>query len=367
MVEPGGNPLAGRPQALILAKGWRQVEPRPVHRTLLWEASGQLQISQTDFSQPHAFGQVGSIDCPIAVDPVRRLAYRYICPDGAGRDFSEIVAFHLDLGTKSRLFRLGLNQWIVWMFQYLPKEDVLLALLATDMPGEELRIQHQLGLFDLKHSRRLQVPLPRDAFCPVDLHENRREILFHGAEGWQIITFSGKRVAHLRSRAVPLGRGGALHPNRPLAALGGGGIALWNRQRNAIQTLHRQGQQPAWSPDGKVLYFSESSSDLFQHTLANGQTERIFSIAGNRQAEVTRARRPALTSDGRWLALPITRKLLRREAPAGETRFTFSESLVVADLEQKEIWQYTAPAHHPAWYEPLDYGALTRTSHVRAN
>lgn len=349
--------VAGRAQPLLLGKGWQQVGPRAIGKKLLWESGGKLHLSDTDFSQPHVLGAVGRIDCPVAVDPVRRMAFRYTCPDQNGKDYSEIVAYHLDLGTRARIFALGLNQWMVWLLRHLPKEDVLIGLVATDMPGEGVRILHQLGLFDLKKSRSLLMPLPRDAFCPVDIHSGKREVLFHGAEGWQIIDYSGKRLAHLRSRNIPLGRGGALHPSRPLVAIGGGGIALWNRERNAIQQIHKQGQEPAWSPDGNHLYFSESSSDLFCHTLANGRTERILSIAGNKQAEITRARAPSMTDDGCHLALSLTRKIKRTGGDSKGLRFTYQHSLVIADLESRTLWQHPIEANHPVWYAPVDMAA----------
>lgn len=357
MSEPSASvPATNRPLPLLLGKGWKQVASRGIGKKLIWESEGRLQVAETDFSGIHALGNIGRIDCPIAVDPVRRIALRYACQDTAGQDFSEIQSYHLDLGTKSRIFRLGLNQWILWLLKHAPKEDVLVALVASHMPGEGIRIQHQLGLFDLARSKSLLVNLPRDAFCPVDVHLERREVLFHGVEGWQIIDYHGRRKTHLRTRTLPVGRGGSFHPKRPLVALGGGGIAVWNRDHGAIQTIHNQGQNPVWSPDGEHLWFSESSSDLFLHHLGKGATERVLAVAGNRNTEVSMAYPAAFTVDGAFAAIPITRKVKRDVRDPSAKRFTFHQSLVVLDIKARELWQFPGKASNPTWYEPVDYG-----------
>lgn len=351
---PANRPATNRPLPLLLGKGWKQVAPRPIGKKLVWEGDGRLHSAEADFANVHVLGKVGRVDCPIAIDPVRRIAMRYVCQDHGGQDFSELRSYHLELGTQSRIFRLGLNQWVLWLLRHIPREDVVLALVATHMPGEGLRIQHQLGLYDLARSRSLLVPLPRDAFCPVDVHPGRQEVLFHGVEGWQVIDYHGRRLAQLKTRELPLGRGGAIHPERPLVALGGGGITLWNREHGAFQNIHRQGQHPVWSPDGESLWFSESSSDLFVHDLANGATERILSVAGNPHAEISMARPVASTADGAYLALPISRKVKRSDADKSSgSRFSFHQSLVVIDRAARELWQYPGKVSNLAWYEPV--------------
>ncbi|WOO43329.1 hypothetical protein [Rubellicoccus peritrichatus] len=350
MSEAAANsPATDRPLPLLLGKGWKQIAPRDIGKKLIWESDGQLLSAKTDFSDICTLGKVGRIDCPIAIDPVRRIAIRYACQDSGGRDFSELRSYHLDQGTQSRIFRLGLNQWILWMLKHSPKEDVVLALVATHMPGEGIRIQHQLGLYDLARSKSLLIPLPRDAFCPTDVNLTNQEVLFHGVEGWQIIDYYGRRCAHLRTRSLPLGRGGSFHPERPLVALGGGGIAVWNRDHGAIQNIHKQGQNPVWSPDGEKLWFSESSSDLFVHYLTKGTTERILAVAGNRHAEISMSRPPVLTTDGTFIALPISRKV-KRDDESGP-RFAFYQSLIVLDIEARELWQFPGKATNMAWYE----------------
>ncbi len=339
----------GRALPLLLGEGWRQVPARACGMRLLWESAGRLFASETDFAAIKDVGEIGRIDCPVAVDTGRGVAYRYACTDGQSLDYSEIRSFDLTAGNTSKAFRLGLNQWVVWMLRHLAKEDLLVAMVATHMPGEGVRIQHQLGLFDLKKGKRLFVPLPRDAFMPCDLHPGRREVLFSGAEGWQVVGLKGDRVAHLRQfKGIPEGRGGNIHPTRPLIALGGRGIALWNREHGNIQQVHPRGQQPVWSRDGEQLFFSESSSDLFVHRLAKAATERIFAVAGNPHAEVTQARPIALSPDGRYGALPILRRVRRALGEEGPT-FAYHYSLVVLDFEQRELWQHTVRATNLAW------------------
>lgn len=339
----------GRPLPLLLGEGWRQVAPRSTGRQLLWEFEGRLHLSETDFAHPLSLGEVGRIDCPVACDSESGLAWRYACQDGPWHDFSELRGFDIKAAKQTQSIHLGLNQWVVWMLRYLPRESVLLALVATHMPGEIVRIQHQLGLFDLQRDKRLFVPLPRDAYMPCDYHAKRREVLFSGAEGWQIVGLKGERQGYLRQlKGIPEGRGGSFHPTRPLIALGGRGIAVWNRDHGNIQHVHPSGQMPVWEREGERLYFSESSSDLFSHHHARGTTERILSVAGNPHTEITQAQPLAVSPDGSLGALPILRRVRRALGEEGPT-FNYHHSLVVLDFPRKELWQHPVKAANIGW------------------
>lgn len=341
---PGGRPLP-----LLLGDGWRQVPPRDSGRRLIWDAQGQLYQSGTEFSDIHRLGEVGRVDCPIVVLGKKRQALRYACRDGLQNDYSEFRIFDLVKNEQMEGIRLGLNQWALWLLRYMAQEEVLVALVASHMPGEVLRIQHQLGLFDMKRGKRLLVPLPRDAFMPCDMHMGRREILFSGAEGWQVVNFKGERKAWLRQLVdLPEGRGGSFHPSRPLLALGGRGISLWNRDYGNIQAIHPKGQMPVWHPDGERLFFTESSSDLFVHYHAKGQTERVLAIAGNAHTEITQARSLKLTEDGLFGALPILRRVRRVQGEDGPA-FNSHHAIVVLDFQAKELWQYSGQAMNLAW------------------
>lgn len=345
------------PVPLLLAKGWRSVPPRPAGGKLVWQRGHTLLCAPADFTAPVELGNAGLLDTPFALDPGRKLAYAYACRNGRdGRDYSEIRGYSLDGGPPECLFKLALNKWIPWFMHYLTDRDVILALVATSQPGESLIIHHQLGLFNPANGNSLLVPLPRDAFLPLDVRPQRKEILFYGVEGYQLIDYSGKRLRLLRGNALPSGRGASFHPTEELIALGGRGIVLWETASNQLRQIHPCGQMPVWSPDGRWLYFSESSGDLFRHDWHNGTTERLLCAAGNTSSETHFARKASLSSDGRYLAMPLTRRVRRRESADGNptqlSEFAHYHALCILDLQRREAWQTTGYCRCAAWLSP---------------
>ncbi len=358
-VEPGlaSAPLGhqvGRMQAgslpLTLAPGWKNVPPQATGRHLVWKKDRRWRASDTDFNNPGDLGPCSPIDCPVAYDPTRELIYRYHCAQwGDRRDASELRQIRADGSGDDRLFGLGLNKWALWLCRFLPDRDALAALVATEMPSKAdgtVVIQHQLAWFDVAKKQSLLVNLPRDCFYPLDLHPGAKRVLFHGAEGYQVVDFSGRRLYRLGPKGLPEGRGGSFNPNNPdELVLGGGGIMLVRRDATFIR-LRDRGVNPVWSPDGQDLFFAESSSDLW-HRAADGSIERLLSVAGNRYSEVNRARPVQITRDGRYLALAITRRV-RRQAVEGA--YTQGESsgwaeipaVCILDLVEKIAWQTSA-------------------------
>ncbi|MDP0497160.1 MAG: hypothetical protein Q7Q73_13230 [Verrucomicrobiota bacterium JB024] len=338
---------------LLLSPGWQMVSPRSVGIPLLWQAGAKLMCGQTDFAEPVTLGEVGLVDCPVAFDPGRGLAYGYASPQGRQReDFSELRAWHLDQGTGSRLFRLGLNQWALWLLRYLPRHDALLALVATDMPGEGVNIQHQLVIFDLAKMKSLLVSLPRDAFLPLDLHPTRREVLFYGVEGYQVVEFSGKRLRRLAGPGLPEGRGGCYHPSGDKVLLGGSGIVLWDLVADTLDSLHPRGHYPVWDGSGEGFWFSESSGDVFYYSLAERRAERVLALAANVHPDIRYARAPVLTGDGRYLATCLTRRVKRSAGSEPDAPlYRHDHCLCVLDAQTREVWQLPGPCRNAAWAE----------------
>ncbi len=338
---------------LTLAAGWKNVPPRPTGRRLVWKQGNRWWLSDTDFADPVSIGAASPVDCPVAYDPTREQLYRYHCAQwGDRRDASEFRRVSTVGGDDERLFGLGLNKWALWLCQYVSEIDSLAALIATEMPSKNdgtVVIQHQLGLYDLKQNRSLLVNLPRDCFYPLAMHCGSQQVLFHGAEGFQVVDFSGRRIMRLGLKGLPEGRGGCFNPLNPEEiVLGGGSLMLVRRKSEFIQ-LRERGLNPVWAPDGQQLYFAESSSDLWRRT-ADGQCERLLAVAGNRYAEVSRARPPRLTADGRYLALPLTRRIRRQPmegAYGGDDSPAWVEwqAVCVLDLQAQEVWQ--APGGGP--------------------
>jgi hypothetical protein len=338
------------PLKLQLAEGFREVAPRPCGRRLLWEENGDFRYSETDFLTPHSFGHLGGVDCPLAVDAARGVAWAYCCQYRLGvRDYSEIREFDLATGRSRRVLRLGLRQWALWLLAHWAGTDTLLALVATDTRTDSIYIRHHLAVIDTKKGQLHLIALPRDAFAPLAWCPRRRWIIFHGAEGTHLVSFTGRNLLTLPPGG-PLGRGGDLHPHKPLALLGGDGLWLWNLETGALRRLRERGQYPRWSPDGTSCWFSESSSDLFHLNCDTGAEERLLRVAGNPHTEVNYARPIAVDAAGHLLAVPLTR-LLKMDplAAANATTLARMHKLCVVDVQAREAWVTTGYARHLAW------------------
>ncbi len=78
---------------------WEEGSPSVDAPSLIIEEAGELLNLKSNLEQKHNFGSVGLVNCPIAYDPLRRIAFRYICPSGFRKeDFSQLRAFSLDRG-----------------------------------------------------------------------------------------------------------------------------------------------------------------------------------------------------------------------------------------------------------------------------
>jgi hypothetical protein len=338
---------------LQLAEGFREVVARPCGRRLVWEEDGLLRVSDADFSQPAALANIGAVDCPIAVDAPGGRAWAYCCQFRlGGRDFSEIREFDLASGRHRRLVRLGLHQWALWLLSHWVEEGVLLALIATDTRAAAIHIRHHLGLIDLRNGTMHLVALPRDAFVPLACCPRRRWLVFHGAEGMHLVAFGGRHLHTFAPRPTdgPRGRGASIHPQRPVALLGGDGLWLWNLEDNSARRLRDRGQFPVWMPDGRHCWFSESSSDLFELDVETGAERRLLRIAANPYPEINYARPVAVAADGARLALSLTRLLkIDPAAAANSPTLARLHRFCIVDLTAREAWLAPGYARNLAW------------------
>ncbi|MGF1451208.1 MAG: hypothetical protein ACFB21_03920 [Opitutales bacterium] len=333
---------------LKTADGWRTGPAVDTGWSLVWRSGGQLKRAGADFSRIETLGSVGTVDCPLAVNAGRSEVYRYACGEtGSRRDFSEIRAFPLDGRQPDRLFALDRRKWIVWLCHFLPEAEVLLALVASEAPGRHLNIQHQLGFFDLRQHRSLLVNLPRDAFAPLAVDAPRRRVLFHGAEGFQLVDFTGKRLARLSGESVPEGRGADFHPTQPVVALGGGELTLWRIDRQRFERLAARGVNPVWSKDGQSLLFRPHSGALAVWSAKSETADTLFEIAASRFPEQHHARPAVLSPDGRLAAVPVARRI-RRDTENGATHVD-KHALIIADFETRTLWQTNIHAENLAW------------------
>ncbi len=351
------------PIRIQLAPGYRETSPEAIPgKWLLWERDGKLWQAGTGLDSPKGLGVAGGTDCPIAVDSKAGAAYAYVCGTQPGsRDFSEIRRFDLTSGQISRVARLGLNQWVLWLLASLEDHAALITLLASDARLTALEIRHHLAFFDTLGARKPRaLPLGRDAFCPQALCPRRGEVIFHGAEGWQRVRFAGQTLGRQPQVGEGLGRGASFHPTRPLVALGAGGLFLWDLESGALRQVRDRGHYPVWDGDGRGLWFRESSSDLVHLDLDSGVETRLLRIVGNPYPELHYARQVVPSADGRFLALGLTRKVRLNEAtdrkPGApgqpEPVWTHAHHFCVVDLARKLVWHAPIHARNIAWFEP---------------
>lgn len=345
------SPRRQTPLPIVTSGGWKQVEPQATGNWLVWTHDQTLWSASTDFQQPQGLGVVGPSPCPVAIDAARGRIFRYVSPPLASKvDYSEIRSFQPGSPTIERIVSLDPGWWLVWMLEYLPKHNSLIGLVCTSRDPNEINIRFSLGLFDLDSGRSRRIPLPREAFVPQAFDRRKNRVLFHGADGYQVLDLKGQRQMVLQGSDLPEGRGADFHPHLPILALGGRKIMLWHLDSGRFETVHESGLAPAWSADGRSLFFRESSGDLMVWKPETGPAQFVLKVAGTRYNEIHLAGKPAISRNGRLVAVNLCRRTASGITHASGTPvFNERHSLAVLDCEEKTIWQHPVRAENLAW------------------
>jgi hypothetical protein len=349
------------------AETWREVAPQAGAPDLLLEKEGRLVHLHSDFKAVHDYGAVGPVDCPIAYDPVRRLAFRYVCASGYQRgDFSQLRAFSIDRGESFALKELSLNQWALWMLEWIaPSAEAsgqLFGLLASDRQSEDqIVIEHQLFSYQPGEAQVRRRLLCRDAYKPLAFSRRRRELVFAGADGVYLLNLRGERKLSLSAESAAsgqTGQGAAFCPQgSPRVVLGGDGLHLWDLERNTSLRLTRNGRHPVWAPDGRGIWYRESSADLHYYDFEQDQTQKIIGSTSQRHPEFWHARPVGLSACGRYLASSISEKVLRGVSAKGnatgerERVYVHHHKLLILDLKARVFWQQAGFANHLRWVD----------------
>ncbi|MGJ8641400.1 MAG: TolB family protein [Opitutaceae bacterium] len=345
------------------AEGWESVAPRADAPSLVVEADGRLVLQNSDFSSVRDFGAVGPVDCPLAYDAATRTAFRYVSPSAWARsDYSELRAFNLMTGESRSLLRLPLNQWVLWLLEWLdsPQADSgqLFGLVATDRPADDrVVIEHRLFALKGGELQPRMRPICRDAYRPLAFSRQRRELVFAGAEGIYLVNLRGVRVATFPS-SDSTGQGAAFDPSGSgRVVIGGDGLFLWDVDSHQSTRLTRLGRHPVWSPHQNGIWYRESSSDLCFYDFDTEQSTKVLEVANNRNPELWYARPVEMTKCGRYLAVAVTGKNLKgisRKANAKGSRervFVHDHELYILDLEKRVYWSREGFANHLCWAE----------------
>ncbi len=347
---------------LNFAEEWRAAAPAADSPCLLAEEDGRLRLLAPDLQVQHDFGAVGPVDCPIAYDPVRRLAFRYVCASGFRRgDFSQLRAFSVDRGESYPLKELPLSQWALWFLEWIDANETepgqLFGLLAMDRPSEDqIVIEHRLFAYKLGAPHLNLRLLCRDAYKPLAFSRQRREMLFAGADGIYLLSLRGERKLSLPADVGAGGQGAAFDPSgAPRVVIGGDGLHLWDLERNTCRRLTRNGRHPVWSPDGRGLWYRESSADLHYYDFSKDETYKVVSVGNQRHPEFWHARPVCLSTCGRYLAFSLTEKVLRGVSRKGsadaspERVYVHNHALCVVDLVEQTYWSREGFANHLRW------------------
>lgn len=343
---------------------WQLDQPDAAAPALLAEVGGRLRLLAPDLAERHDYGSVGPVDCPIAYDPVRRLGFRYVCAEGTRRgDYSQLRAFSVDRRQSYPVQGLPLNRWVLWFLHWVESKESkpgqLLGLVAVDQPShEQVLIEHHLFTHKAGEDRLRLNRLARDAYKPLAFSYHRREMVFAGAEGIYLLGLRGERKLTLPGESSVAGQGAAFCPGGSgRVVLGGDGLHLWDLEQNSCYRLTRNGRHPVWAPDGKSIWYRESSADLHRYDVERDAVVRVAGLPQQRNPEFWNARPVCLSRDGRFLATSLTEKVLRGVSQRGsatgdrERVFAHNHCLLVMDLSRQVYWTRPGFASHLCWVE----------------
>lgn len=346
------------------ADGWRERPASGEAPRLLAETSGRLCLLENDFSLVHDFGGVGPVDCPLAYDPEKGLAFRYICATGQGKgDFSQIRAFSMDRRDSFAVKHLPPNQWVLWFLEWVGSDELgtgqLFGLVATDRPVDDrILIEHRLFTHRVGEDLLRLRPLCRDAYKPLAFSRKRRELIFSGADGVYLLNLKGERICTLPGNSAATGHGAAFAPDGSgRVVLGGDGLHLWDLERNSCVRLTRNGRHPVWSPEGHGIWYRESSGDLCFFDFERDAKETIVRPVDQKHPDFWHARPVSLSRCGRFLATSFTRKRLRGVSLKGsasgqrERVYEHRHVLCALDLVERSYWFRDGLANQLRWLD----------------
>lgn len=336
--------------------GWKEVHPRSIGWQLAWESRGRLHLGETDFDRSIDLGTTGEVESSLAYDAESDRLYRFRSSlHSLNQSYNEITSFCPRTGQKDTAWQIHPLRWIPWFLAKLASKPILVGLVVTDASRPEkpgINLLQQIGIFHLQDRKSIYHPLPAGCQFPVAIDQKNEHLLFHGVDGFQWVTLRGKRIAQLSRNDSWEGRtGAAFHPRDGSVLLSGHGLFHYKPGQGAPSKIHEEGVQPAWSPNGQSIYFLKHSGELYQLDPRSGRTEQILSTIQCRHPEIKMAKAPLFTTDGKYAALPITRRspLDTANLSPGQPAWTEQQALVVLDLEKKQFWQKPGPVSQVCW------------------
>lgn len=345
--------------------GWKEIRPRSLpDRRLFFEENQRLLSIATDFTSQRDFGFVGQSPCPLATDPESGLLYRHTSEHRLfKKDFSRIQSFNPITGRRETLMEIPVTRWACWMLDRIPGHHALLGHFGVDRSfSTEVVIDYQLGLIDIPSNTLRFAQLPPDAVFPLTISFRQGLIAFRGWDGISLTNLRGRLMYRLNSLEDAMGRGATIHPSEPWIVIGGGGLHLWNWKTGNLRQLCNFGQHPQWCREGKGIWFSRSSSDLWWLPSLDADPICILKAQKDRLEEISPERHFVLSPDGNYIALQATWKKIigvsskglgGRSAEQGDTRQNLKtiqqKSLNILDLNSKAFWSAPVGGSNLAW------------------
>lgn len=335
--------------------GWREVQPRSTGHRIAWESGGRILIAPTDFSRIQKSVAVGPVEAPLVYDHDTDRIYRYGCSSwGGSRSMNGILSIDPASGEWENLFPLHPLRWVPWMLQKVPGKPLLVGLVVTDAsradkPG--IVLQHQIGLFHTSERKSLFRSVPSGCSHPVAADSSRDRILFHGPDGFQLVTTKGRRQLLLTDPAWGDGRAGAaFRPDSEELVIGGAELSLLRPSQPRRISLAKNAAFPSWIDRDHLLY-CENSGSLSWLDTEQGRTNGIVSIPGNRYPELKKARSARISPDRRFFAVPLTRRApFHSDAiQPGQPLWSERQTLIIGDLERREFWQHPGSVDQCVW------------------
>lgn len=351
---------------LNLGENWRLASPRTLDARIAWRTDGCLSIGDTTGNVLHRTAFPGLAECPMSADREGRFLYGYSCNTRLGRqDYSLVLRVDTRTGKSSVFAELGLNQWMNWMLRTWPEKPLLTGLLVTDVPADIVHIRHQLAIWNTLTGRRKLVPLPADSLSPLAFTPQRKKLLFAGMSGIHIVGMDGRRSVTLPYGVnMPGGRGGAFHPEKPLAAIGGHGLWIHDETDARTELVAPAGSYPVWDAGNNGVWFHANGGELRHYDHDRGTHHLVAATTPNDYADISHARSPQVSRCGRHVATILTRASLPSALPrntgtgndeAGRRAviqpadLQHDKALLILDTKKRELWTLPIAANQFCW------------------
>lgn len=361
----------GPQRSLTVGDGWRLVASRRSGHTLLTDGE-DLTARDTAFTGSAVLGFLGGLVCPIAVDHVRKAAYRAVSPpprvgpldpdEWRATGTVEIHRFDLRDRKATLVTRLPHGLDCIWMLTLLPTRDLLLALVTERRDHGRFYI----GQIDLRDGSIALQLLPDEAFYPFAVHPGLGRVVFSARFGGAVlIGFDGRTIATTSPAGLGDLRGATFIGADGGIVIGGKGLYLWRPHHDHVDRLTDGGNQPVWR-GGTDLWFNRSDGAIARFDLRERQVHPVAALDGLDLDQTGFGAPVVFSPDGRIALARLAGRRLHTDAelqrmrqiygraatPFPETaRYCHELYLCVCDLDERAIWWHQGYAHHVALVE----------------